>query len=176
VRVKKLSAFILFGLVLLLGGCAPGTETTVGPEASPTATLSPTPVTTATMDPTGTTATPMGLASITGNLDNYVGKTVTVTADVEEVVGPKAFKLDEDNALAGGIDNDVLVISPKAASLANIDDQWLNNKVRVTGKVMKLAVTEIEREVSWDLDPQIEAELNEVKAVIVASAVERVNK
>ena len=76
--------------------------------------------------------------------------------------------------LAGGIDNDMLVVSPQAGNLTPIENNWLKNKVRVTGTVRRVAVAEIEREVGWDLEPKIEAEFKDVKAVLVASSVERV--
>lgn len=114
------------------------------------------------------------LADVAGSPDRYFGKTVTVVADVEEVFGPLAFALDEDAFLTGGVDNDVLVLSPKAGTLADIDDQWLNNKVKVTGTVGKMTVVEIEREVGWDLQPEIEAEVARAGAVIVATSIERV--
>jgi hypothetical protein len=114
------------------------------------------------------------VADITGNWANYDGKTVTVVADVEEVLGPRAFKLDEDAPLAGGIDNDLLVLSPRAGNLANIDDQWLNNKVRVTGTVRRFMTSEIEREIGWDLDRKLESEYEGKKPVLIATSVERV--
>ena len=114
------------------------------------------------------------VADVMGNLERYTGQTVTIVADVEEVFGPKAFKLDEDNALAGGIDNDLLVVGSESASLATFDDQWVDNKVKVTGVVRQIAVVDLEREIGWDLDPEIEIELEDAKAVIVANAVERV--
>lgn len=113
------------------------------------------------------------LAAIAAEPDKYIGKTVTVVADVEEVFGPNAFALDEDAFLRGGVDNDVLVISKQAGSLGNIDDQWLNNKVRVTGTVARMNVVEVEREVGWDLDPEIEVELEKSGAVLIASSVTR---
>lgn len=116
------------------------------------------------------------LASITGNPNQYFGQTVTVVADVEEVHGPLAFSLDEDAPLAGGIDNDLLVLSPKAGSLGDIDDQWLNNKVRVTGKVGKLTVIDAERELGWDLTPELEIEVERARAVLIATSVERTKR
>lgn len=113
------------------------------------------------------------LGTITGNLNDYLGKTVTVEADVQEVFGPRAFTLDEDDAFAGGIDNDVLVLGTHTGNLERIEDNWLRNKVRVTGTVRGVALVDIEREVGWDLDRQVEAELEDVKAVIVASSVQR---
>jgi len=111
---------------------------------------------------------------ITGNPDKYLGQTVTVIGEVDEVHGPDAFSLDEENPVAGGIDNDLLVIGPQAASLEDLDDQWLNDEVRVTGTIGKMTVMEIEREIGWDLSPQLEVEVEGAKAVLIAKSVERV--
>jgi hypothetical protein len=131
----------------------------------------------ATSDAVGTSGdSPAGtvrVAELMTSPDEYFGKTVTVVADVEEVYGPNAFALDEDAPVAGGIDNDLLVFSKKAGTLADIDDQWLNNKVRVTGTVGKMTVVELEREIGWDLDRQIEVEVEKAGAVLVASSISR---
>lgn len=114
------------------------------------------------------------VADIVGEPDQFVGRTVTVEADVEEVFGPRAFALDEDAPLAGGIDNDLLVLGKEGQALAGIDDQWRDNKVRVTGTVARAQLIEIEREIGWDLDPQVEAELEDESPVLIAESVERV--
>ena len=114
------------------------------------------------------------VADIAGEPDKYVGQTVTVVADVEEVHSARAFSLDEDSPAAGGIDNDLLVFSSQAGSLTDIDDTWLNNKVRVTGTVGKLSVMEIEKEIGWDLQPELEVEVEKARAVIIAKSVQRV--
>ena len=121
-----------------------------------------------------TTAGETRVADIAGEPDKYMGQTVTVVADVEEVHSARAFSLDEDSPAAGGIDNDLLVLSPQAGSLSDIDDTWLNNKVRVTGKVGKMAIVEVERELGWDLSPQLEVEVEKARAVLIASSVQRV--
>jgi hypothetical protein len=114
------------------------------------------------------------VADIQEDPAKFMGQTVTVVADVEEVHSPRAFSLDEDSPAAGGIDNDLMVLSPQAGSLQDIDDQWLNNKVRVTGTVGTINVVEIEREIGWDLTPELEAEVGRAKAVIIARSVQRV--
>lgn len=114
------------------------------------------------------------VADIQEEPTKFVGQTVTVVADVEEVHSPRAFSLDEDSPAAGGIDNDLMVLSPQAGNLRDIDDQWLNNKVRVTGTVGAINVVEIERELGWDMDPELEVEVGKAKAVIIATSVERV--
>lgn len=113
------------------------------------------------------------VADLVGNPQRYVGQTVTVEADVEEVWTPYAFSLDEDAPLAGGVDRDLLVFSPKAANLAAIDDRWIDNRARVTGTVRTMSVVELEREIGWDLDPELEAELEDVRPVLIASTVAR---
>lgn len=113
------------------------------------------------------------VAAIMENPDPWIGKSVTVVADVEEVWGPRVFSLDEDSVTTGGIDNDIAVLSPKAGALANVDDQWLNNKVRVSGVVHRFVVAEVERELGWDLDPKIETEIEARRPVIIATGLER---
>ena len=66
------------------------------------------------------------------------------------------------------------MLSPQAGSLSDIDDTWLNNKVRVTGKVGKMTIVEVERELGWDLNPQLEMEVEKARAVLIASSVQRV--
>lgn len=114
------------------------------------------------------------VADITGNPDRFIGQVVTVEADVDEVLGTTAFELDEDAPLAGGIDRDLAVLWPRSLALGDIDEGWLENKVRVTGTVRRTNVFEIEREVGWDLDAKLEAEL-ESRPVIVARSVERLS-
>ncbi|HET7274754.1 MAG TPA: hypothetical protein VFI91_06215 [Longimicrobiaceae bacterium] len=116
----------------------------------------------------------VNVADIVADPAMFAGRTVTVIADVEEVYGPKAFALDEDDALEGGIDNDLMVIGDDVAGLTEIDDQWLDNQVQVTGTVQTWTIVDMEREVGWDLDPALEAEVEERGAVLIASSVERV--
>jgi hypothetical protein len=144
---------------------------TMTPETYPSPTVSP--------GMTGTTGLAEGathrVAEITGNPNAMIGKTVTVVANIDEVYGPRAFKLDGDSPLAGGVDNDLLVLSPKVSDLAQIDDQWMNNKVRVTGVAQRMDVKNVERELGWDLQSNLETEFKD-KPVLIARSVERLNR
>ena len=118
-----------------------------------------------------------GATSVGDIMDNpsrYSGDTVTVEADVEEVLGTFAFMLDEDDPIAGGIDNDLLVISSKSAQLQSIDDQWVDNRVRVTGVVRQSGDATFERDIEWDLTPEIRSKFEEQRPVLIAHRVERV--
>jgi hypothetical protein len=166
IRAINLASWLGLVFVILTAACADNEPTApVVTTTSPTPMMSPSPA---------TVGQNVRVADITGNPNNYIGQTVTVVADLEEVRGPRAFKLDEDAPLAGGIDKDLWVLGPQTANLANIDDQWLNNKVRVTGVVRRFMVAEIEREIGWDLDPKIEVDLGRTQAVLIANSVERV--
>jgi hypothetical protein len=116
------------------------------------------------------------LADIVAAPATFAGRQVTVVADLEEVLGPRAFTLDEDAPLQAGIDNDLLVLGTATGGLAAIDDQWLDNRVRVTGTVQSWSVVEMEREIGWDLDEELELELEDRQAVLIASSVERVEE
>lgn len=166
---KSFSAAAAALLVSASSGCGSGDE----PRAGSADTAPAAETTGAAMDPAAPAGTTVRVADITGTPAAYNGREVTVQADVEEVLTPRAFKLDEDSPAAGGIDNDLLVLYPVSASLADIDDQWLNNRVRVTGTVRTVGIVDIEREIGWDLDPQIEVELEGVRPVLVARTVER---
>lgn len=126
----------------------------------------------------GTSDTPLTirLPDLVAEPEKYFGKTVTVVDDVEEVLGPRAFALDDDSPLAGDGGHDVLVFTRNGADPSEIDDRWLNNTVRVTGIVRRISVAEVEREIRWDLDPNIEMHLERAGAVVIANSVSRVEK
>lgn len=180
------TAFIT--LVSFVAGCeTTDRETATEPIVTPTPTPMTTPMTTPETYPSpatspgavGTTGLPVGathrVTDITRNPNALIGKTVTVVADVDEVYGPRAFELDEDSDISGDNDDDLLVLIPKAGNLANVDDQWKRNKVRVTGVVQRMNVSNIEREIGWDLQPKLETEFKN-EPVLIARSIERVNQ
>jgi hypothetical protein len=118
--------------------------------------------------------TEMRVEDLVKDADKYIGQEVTVVGEMDEVLSPHAFALDEDSIIEAGIDNDLLVFYPKSLELAPLDDAWLNDYVRVTGTVGRMTVTEIEREVGWDLEPKIEARIEKKGPVLIAKRVDRV--
>jgi len=102
------------------------------------------------------------------NPANYVGKTVTVSGDVEEIWGPRAFNMDSGASLG-----ELLVVGrepfpqiPDAGNRAYV----VSDVATVTGVVRMLVTADIEREIGWDLDPRIEAEFN-AKPVLIAQTI-----
>jgi hypothetical protein len=92
---------------------------------------------------TGTTmATPITAGKLAREAKNFYGKTVTVRAEVEDVLGTNMFTLDEDSVLAG---SDVLVLVPRGVASGLTHDQ----KVVVTGQVRPFVEADLDRDFDW---------------------------
>jgi len=170
------TAFI--ALVLLGSGCdnaARDNAAERGMTASPAGAPMPSETSPTPAPLPGATGATHTVADITRAPNAMINKTVTVIADVDEVYGPRAFKLDEDSLLAGGVDRSLLALIPKVGSFPNIDDQWKNNKARVTGVVHRMAPKNVEREIGWELPPNLEAKFKG-KPVLIARSVERLSR
>ncbi|MEJ7862077.1 MAG: hypothetical protein WKF90_10630 [Pyrinomonadaceae bacterium] len=102
------------------------------------------------------------------NPSAYVGKTVTVSGDVEEIWNPRAFNMD--SGLSVG---ELLVVGrepfPQVGD-ANNRAYLISDIATVTGVVRMLVTADVEREIGWDLDPQIEAKFN-AKPVLIAQSI-----
>ena len=92
---------------------------------------------------------------------DFIGKTITVNGEVEELIGSKAFLIEGETLF---IDPAVLIVSAKKARL--IED----SHVRVTGKVTKFILADIERNLSLDLEDNLFKKY-EGESVIIASDV-----
>ena len=73
---------------------------------------------------------------------DFYGRTVTVQAEVEDVLGGNMFTLDEDAILAG---SDVLVLVPRGVADTLAHDQ----KVVVTGEVRPYVEADLDRDFDW---------------------------
>jgi hypothetical protein len=95
----------------------------------------------------------------------WIGKKVSVDAEVEEVYGPRVFSIDEPNW--ADIDGEILVYVPSTlAALVREDD-----RVTVSGTVKKFVKAEFENDWGWlDTDNDIEARLS-LRPVLVAERV-----
>lgn len=94
----------------------------------------------------------------------YYGKKVMIQpADVNRVLGPHAFMLDEDALLAGP---DVLVIVPNPTGGAIGEDA----EVRVTGTVRPYVAADIRRDFNWFDEDDVVVEFTD-RPVIVADSV-----
>jgi len=177
VRKTTIATFIFsLGILTFAVGCNDANVANVGNARSNNAAV----VTNANRTVTNTapaanTAGDVKIADITGNMNNYAGKTVTVSGWVERTYGANSFELDEDSVFTGGIDNDLLVVGAANVIPAGMKFGDADAKVRVTGTVRRLVIAEIERDLGFDLTPEIETEFRD-KAVLVANSVQVIKR
>jgi hypothetical protein len=100
------------------------------------------------------------------NPGQYAGRTISVDAEVDEVLGPRTFTIDERNW--GDLDAEVLVFVPnELAALVRRDD-----RVTVTGTVRSLGQDEIGRAFSWlDSASDMTAKLSKRPALVASRIV-----
>lgn len=111
---------------------------------------------------------------ITGDPNAFIGKTVTVVAEVDDVHGPRAFTLDAEGPTpTQGASKDLLILVPKVGGFPKLDDQWKDGKARVTGVVQRMVVKDVEREIGWELPANLKSRFMG-KPVLIARSVERV--
>lgn len=107
----------------------------------------------------------VAIGDLEENPQKYIGQTLSVTAEVEEVFGPRLFKIDEQDWV--DLDGEVLVhvTSPFAALIREED------RVTITGQLKMVATAELERELGWlEPDPDVEIEFA-TRPVLVASRI-----
>lgn len=104
---------------------------------------------------------------------DYAGRNVTVSSEVNDVLTPWTFVLDDDRVLTVGIDNDLLVIGAAPLAHMGFRPEWRNEKVRVTGTVRILQPTDVRREYGRGVDDRI-FRRHVGRPVLVATSVTRI--
>ena len=95
----------------------------------------------------------------------YIGKTISVDAEVEDVYGPRLFTIDEPNW--GDLEGEVLVYVP--TPLAALVKE--NDRVTVTGEVKRFVQADFKDEWGWlGVDDSLEVKLGR-RPVVVASQI-----
>ena len=118
--------------------------------------------------PTGTVgkeAAKVDLDELEDKPEKFLGKTVTVEGEVDRILGPHLFTIDERNWADPERELPVVVPDPFAAIVRT------DAPVRVTGTVQKIPIAQIEKEYGFlRNDPKIRAEV-ETRPVLVATDV-----
>ncbi|RJR23782.1 hypothetical protein C4578_03745 [Candidatus Microgenomates bacterium] len=108
---------------------------------------------------------------ITQNPANYYGREVTVSSEVEEVIGSRGLVLDSP----GILDDDLLVITSSVPGQAEINNFKEGDLVRIMGTVREFNLVETENDLNVDLDDNL-FENREGEPVIIANSVEIVQQ
>lgn len=142
---KRAGIAAVLSLAGLLGAC----DAFNNQAADPQQTLS-------NPDDTEGVTTVTSMEEVIDETDQLIGRTVTVTGYVDEVLAPDAYLLEDQNTVFG--EDMVLVITVNEPPQEIVADQT----VQITGEVRQFIVAEFEEdyELTWDLDfkRQIEAE------------------
>jgi hypothetical protein len=173
---KRASIFFIAGAVLVLFGAGCGAterEAVAPPSPSP----SPPKTHPSPSAPEWLTAGATNkVADITGAPNAFIGKTVTVVAEIDDVYGPRAFTLDgEGPAPAKGARKGLLTLFPKVGGFPGVDAQWKDDKARVTGVVQRMVVKDVEREIGWELPANLKSKFAG-GPVLIARSIERLVK
>ena len=107
-----------------------------------------------------TEAAGLTIGDIHDNPSSFVGQTVTVTGEMEEMEAPGGWFTIDGSAAA----NDEILVYSKDAVFT--EDQ----EVTVTGKIDSLMITEVEQELGVDFDADFEEDFNG-KPYIMAESV-----
>lgn len=106
------------------------------------------------------------VSDIADNPQEYYGSTVTVSGEVGELIGPRAFTLGAEDDLGGG---SLLIVG--AQQLLQImegeaDEITAQDVAQVTGPVREFNLAEVEDEIGADLDDALFAEFEGQPAVV----------
>jgi hypothetical protein len=113
---------------------------------------------------TATSPVSIDLDELEDHPEKFIGKTVTVEGEVDRVLGPNLFTIDERDWVDAEREMPVVVPDPFSAIVHS------DAPVRVTGTVQKVPIAQIERRGGILTDPKIKAEI-ETKPALVATAV-----
>jgi hypothetical protein len=120
---------------------------------------------TAPLVETGFRGERVALDQLEDDPSRFVGQQVSVDGEVDEVLGPRLFTIDEPDW--GDIEGELIVFLP-GRLVAAVQD---GDRITVSGTVRRFVRAEIEREWGWlGTDPEIEVSLSR-KPVIVADRI-----
>lgn len=101
----------------------------------------------------------------------FYGKTVHVSGEVEQVYSDRAFQLEGTD---WAFDDNITVLTKQPVSVAGgplvADDELI-----VTGTVRPFVVADIERDLGWDLQQDLEIRLSK-HPVLIAESIRKVNE
>jgi hypothetical protein len=111
---------------------------------------------------------------IVKNREAYLGQRVTVRGKVDKIHGPRALVIRGDDRLFNWLVAEELpILSAAPFPYTNVLDRDLlqDATVHVTGTVRKFSTVEIERELGWDLHPELQMEFEGKGTVLIVEAI-----
>ncbi|WP_272092143.1 hypothetical protein [Nannocystis bainbridge] len=100
----------------------------------------------------------------------YYDKAVRVTGAIDEVYSDQAFRLE---GTGWAFDDDITVLLKKPVDAGASTTFAKDDELIVSGTVRRFVVADVERDLGWDLSPEIEVKLKE-RPVLIADAVRKI--
>lgn len=106
------------------------------------------------------------LGELTGNVEDYLGQSVSVRGEAEAAVGESSFLLQDDQLFGG---QEVIVFNATGTPFLLPTNDEPTEDVQVTGEVRQLVIADLEREYGLDLDPQLYVDYEDRPAIVAES-------
>lgn len=107
---------------------------------------------------------------ITETPNAFIGRQVTVSGEIKEVYGPRAFTIKSPDPSSG----ELLVVTaedfPSIPDRSQRAEEIKEDFVQITGKVRRYIPEEIQQEIGAALDPKIESEYPVSHPVVIAES------
>jgi hypothetical protein len=100
----------------------------------------------------------------------FYDKQVRVTGEVDEIYSDRAFRLE---GTGWAFDDDITVLMKKPLDAAAGGVLQKDEELVVSGTVRRFVVADVERDIGWDLTPEVEVKLKE-RPVLIADSVRKV--
>ncbi len=149
-------ALVAFGVT----ACQTQEDTAVAPQPGQPATEQPAIGTQTTQ---GTEDVEAG--DLSGNLEDYMGRTISIRGEVVEVIGNDAF------VIAGGLFNDDIVVLNTSGSPFVLPSDDITERVQVTGQVQQVTADSANQQYGLNLDEATFGDYDENPVILADSIV-----
>ena len=112
------------------------------------------------------------VVEITANPDAHMDETVVVVGEVEDMLGSRAFKLNDEAPSAAGQDDDLVVLGTQQGTWT-MDDAKGDARMRVTGKLVRVPAANLQQQLGWAPTDKVQDEIEGEKVILIAQSVQR---
>lgn len=105
------------------------------------------------------------IGELTGNVEEYLGQTVSVRGEADDPIGEVAFVLQDDQLFGG---EEVVVFNASGTPFL-LPEGEITERVQVTGEVRQLVIADFERDYGLDLDPNLYVDYEDRPAIVAES-------
>ena len=106
------------------------------------------------------------LGDLTGDVEDYLGQTVSVRGEAEVAIDETSFLLQDDELFGG---QEVIVFNATGSPFLLPTADEPTEDIQVTGEVRQLVIADLEQEYGLDLEPELYAEYEDRPAIVAES-------